>query len=178
MWQGTSQGDDHTAVARLDQACRRQPGADRHQATQPIGRQHPTPPDDVRGLTIREGKVFARAPGGQLQFRSAGLRDYGAANPALQLVVQALDDFQFDQLDSDLSYDEDGKLQLALHLSGRNPAIEEGRLINFNIHLEENLPALITSLQLSERVSETIRERVRERVEGKSSKPGKKKARD
>ena len=132
----------------------------------------------AKGLTIREGKVFARAPGGHLQFRSAGLRDYGAANPALQLVVQALDDFQFDQLDSDLSYDEDGKLQLALHLSGRNPAIEEGRLINFNIHLEENLPALITSLQLSERVSETIRERVRERVEGKSSKPGKKKARD
>lgn len=132
----------------------------------------------AQGLTIQEGKVFARAPGGQLQFRSAGLRDYGAANPALQLVVQALDDFQFDQLDSDLSYDEEGKLLLALHLSGRNPAIEEGRLINFNIKLEENLPALLTSLQLSERVSDTIRERVRERVEGKSSKPGKKKARD
>ncbi len=133
---------------------------------------------DARGLTIEEGSVIARPPGGQLQFRSAGLREYGAANPALQLVVQALDDFQFDQLNSELSYDEDGKLQLALHLSGRNPAIEEGRLINFNINLEENLPALLTSLQLSERVSDTIRERVRERVEGKSSKPGKKKARD
>ncbi len=132
----------------------------------------------AQGLTIQEGRVFARAPGGQLQFRSAGLREYGAANPALLLVVQALDDFQFTQLDSDLSYDEDGKLLLALHLSGRNPAIEDGRLINFNINLEENIPALLTSLQLSERVSETIRERVRERVEGKAGKQGKQKARD
>lgn len=33
-----------------------------------------------------------------------------------------------------------------------------GRLINFNINMEENLHGL-TSLQLSERVSETIRER-------------------
>ena len=93
-------------------------------------------------------------------------------------MVQALDDFQFDQLDSDLSYDEDGKLLLALRLSGRNPAIEDGRLINLNINLEENIPALLTSLQLSERVNETIRERVRQRMEGKSSKQGKKKARD
>ena len=85
-------------------------------------------------------------------------------------MVQALDDFQFDQLDSDLSYDEEGKLLLALHLSGRNPAIEDGRLINLNIKLEENIPALLTSLQLSDRVSETIRERVRERVEGKAGK--------
>ena len=127
----------------------------------------------AEGISIQEGTIFARAPGGQLQFRSEGLRAYGAANPALQLVVQALDDFQFDQLDSDLSYDEDGKLLLALHLSGRNPAIEGGRLINFNIKLEENIPALLTSLQLSDRVSETIRERVRERVEGKAGKQGK-----
>ena len=130
----------------------------------------------AEGITIQEGTVFARAPGGQLQFRSEGLREYGAANPALQLVVQALDDFQFDQLDSDLSYDEDGKLLLALHLSGRNPAIEDGRLINLNINLEENIPALLTSLQLSDRVSETIRERVRERVEGKAGKQGKQRA--
>ena len=34
-----------------------------------------------------------------------------------------------------------------------------GQLINFNINLEENLHALLTSLQLSKRVSETIRER-------------------
>jgi len=41
---------------------------------------------------------------------------------------------------------------------------EGGRPINFSINLEEDIPALLTSLQLSDRVSETIQRRVQERL--------------
>ncbi|MGV8546259.1 intermembrane phospholipid transport protein YdbH family protein, partial [Pseudomonas aeruginosa] len=34
-----------------------------------------------------------------------------------------------------------------------------------NVNLEEDVPALLTSLQLSDRVSETILQRVQERME-------------
>jgi hypothetical protein len=49
-------------------------------------------------------------------------------------------------------------------LEGRNPDIEKGRAFNFGINLEENIPQLLTSLQLTDRVSDTIQRRVQERL--------------
>jgi len=114
-------------------------------------------------LVIHGGEVAAREPG-VLQFRSEKIRSLGQSNPAMQLVATAIDDFRYDKLGSRVDYDESGKLLLALSLSGRNPALEQGRPINLNVNLEENVPKLLTSLQLSDRVSDTIRKRVQERL--------------
>ncbi|MFZ5956621.1 intermembrane phospholipid transport protein YdbH family protein [Pseudomonas knackmussii] len=115
------------------------------------------------GLSIQGGKLAARQPG-FLQFRSEKIRTLGSNNPAMQLVATALDDFRYQQLGSSLDYAQDGRLRLGLSLSGQNPALEQGRPINLNVNLEENIPALMTSLQLSDRVSEIIRKRVQERL--------------
>ncbi|WP_256431543.1 intermembrane phospholipid transport protein YdbH family protein [Stutzerimonas balearica] len=100
-----------------------------------------------------------------LRFRSARLEALAAANPAMKLVTEALHDFHYSLLTSDVRYDETGKLQLGLRIEGRNPALEGGRPINFTISLEEDIPALLTSLQLSDRVSETIHRRVQQRLQ-------------
>lgn len=116
------------------------------------------------GISIERGTLNAREPGGALQFRSAKIQALGRSNPAMRLVAEALDDFHYDVLSSDVHYAADGKLDLGLKLHGRNPALEGGRPINFSINLEEDIPALLTSLQLSDRVSETIQRRVQERL--------------
>lgn len=116
------------------------------------------------GLSVQQGQLAARAPGGVLRFRSAKIEALGQANPAMRIVAEALHDFHYDLLSSDVRYDETGKLNLGLRLNGRNPALEGGRPINFAINLEEDIPALLTSLQLSDRVSETIQRRVQERL--------------
>jgi hypothetical protein len=118
----------------------------------------------VAGISIEQGSLKAREPGGALQFRSAKIQALGQSNQAMRLVTEALDDFHYDLLSSDLHYGADGKLDLGLKLHGRNPALEGGRPINFSINLEEDIPALLTSLQLSDRVSETIQRRVQERL--------------
>jgi len=124
------------------------------------------------GLSIADGTLAARAPGGRLHFSSPKLDAFGASNPALGLVVQALSNFHYSRLESGVDYSEQGTLQLALRLEGENPQIENGRPIHFNINIEEDIPALLTSLQLSGKVSERIQQRVQERMrEAESATP-------
>ncbi|SFP09859.1 YdbH domain-containing protein [Pseudomonas borbori] len=116
------------------------------------------------GIEIEQGQLQARAPGGRLQFHSARIRALGRSNPAMQLVTQSLEDFHYTTLTSQVDYDRQGKLLLAMRLEGRNPAIEQGRPIHFNINLEEDIPTLLASLQLTDKVSEIIQRRVQQRM--------------
>lgn len=120
---------------------------------------------DRNGLSIDNGQLQARAPGGVLQLRSERIRAFGQSNPALQLATLALEDFHYDQLQGQVSYDPQGKLLLVLRLHGRNPALEGGRPVNFTINLEEDVPSLLTSLQLGGRVNEAIQRRVQQRLQ-------------
>lgn len=117
------------------------------------------------GLHIDQGRLAARPPGGVLHVRSERIRAYGQRNPALRLVTLALEDFRYDRLDTQVDYAPSGELHLVLHLSGSNPALERGRPVNFTINLEENVPALLTSLQLSGRVNEAIQRRVQQSLQ-------------
>ena len=83
-----------------------------------------------------------------------------ASNPNLEQLAVALDDFHYGVLASDVAYDEQGVLVLGLRLEGSNPAFQQGRQVNLNIRLEEDIPALLTSLQLSGQVNELIRKRI------------------
>ncbi|WP_022963881.1 intermembrane phospholipid transport protein YdbH family protein [Halopseudomonas pelagia] len=114
-------------------------------------------------LLIDEGQLQAREPGGFLRYRSAKLEDLARTNVGMRQVAAALDDFHYSVLSSDVAYDQDGLLILGLQLQGRNPSLEGGRPIHLNIRLEENVPALLASLQLSGQVSEIIQKRVQER---------------
>ncbi|MHA6494007.1 intermembrane phospholipid transport protein YdbH family protein [Pseudomonas borbori] len=116
------------------------------------------------GVAINAGHLAARAPGGRLRFQSERIRALGRSNPAMQLVTQSLEDFHYSTLSSAVDYHQDGKLNLAMRLEGRNPAIEGGRPIHFNINLEEDIPTLLASLQLTDKVNEIITRRVQQRM--------------
>ena len=94
----------------------------------------------------------------------------GETNQAMRIVTEALEDFHYDLLSGQVNYDETGKLLMNLRLEGRNPDLEKGRPIHFNINLEEDIPALLASLQLSGKVSDTIQQRVKERLEKRTRK--------
>lgn len=115
-------------------------------------------------LLIDAGQLQAREPGGFLRYRSEKLNDLARSNIGMRQVAAALDDFHYSVLASDVAYDQDGLLVLGLQLQGRNPSLQGGRPIHLNIRLEENVPALLASLQLSGQVSEIIQKRVKERL--------------
>ncbi len=118
-----------------------------------------------KGASVKDGSIAAEQPGGKLQYRPPTAQSMAATNQGMKVVLEALDDFHYSVLASNVSYDTDGKLVLALNLQGQNPALEAGRAINLNINLEEDIPALITSLQLSSQISDKIKQRVQQRIQ-------------
>ncbi len=122
-----------------------------------------------QGITIKAGRVAAEQPGGKIQYQSASSSGMGSVNQSMQLVFSALEDFHFTVLASEISYDTSGKLLLALNLRGANPALQQGRAINLNINLEEDLPAMITSLQLTNKLNDTITKRVQQYIQQKQA---------
>lgn len=117
------------------------------------------------GVSVPKGVVSAKPPGGQLQYRSARAEAIAKSQPGMKVITDALDDFHYTVLASEVSYDVNGKLLLAVRLEGKNPALEKGRPVHFNINLEEDLPAMIASIQLSNQISDLVKKRLQERLQ-------------
>ncbi|SNY50845.1 Dicarboxylate transport [Arsukibacterium tuosuense] len=116
----------------------------------------------TKGLSVNEGRIAAEAPGGRLQYQSESTSAMAKSNSNMKLVFDALENFQYTVLSSDISYDTSGRLVLGLKLQGSNPNLQQGRAINLNVNLEEDLPALITSLQLTNKLNDVITQRVQQ----------------
>jgi hypothetical protein len=117
--------------------------------------------DPATGIRVEQGRIDALEPGGRLQVTAERLKALAGQNESMKLVAQALEDFRYSVLDSGIDYDEDGTLVLKLHLEGSSLAVGKGQPVVLNVNLEENIPALLTSLQLSGRVSDAVSERVK-----------------
>lgn len=121
------------------------------------------------GVRVDRGQLAAAEPGGTLILPVERIRAFAQGNAAMKLVAEALENFHYSVLNSTINYGQDGTLVLGLHMEGRNPDVQNGQPIELNINLEEDIPALLTSLQLSGRVSDAVTERVRELVRKKGA---------
>lgn len=114
-------------------------------------------------FTLDNGAIKANSPGGFIQYQAPdGVKQ---THQSMKLVFNVLEDFRYSVLSSNVTYGKNQKLLISLSLQGKNPTVENGRQVNFNINLEEDLPALITTMQLSNQVSETIKKRIQEKLQ-------------
>ncbi len=112
-------------------------------------------------IIIEKGYLRALPPGGSIRYMAnESSQALAASSPELGLALDLLSDFQYQVLSTEVELDREGKLLLGLSLSGRNPAQYEGRPINFNINLEQNLDPLLQSLRLSDKLVEKIEGRL------------------
>ena len=84
----------------------------------------------------------------------------GTGQPGLDFALRALQDFRYDVLEAGVDYDVEGNLALAVRLEGRNPGIEGGRPIHYNVNVTENLPVLLRSLRLESDVTRNLERRL------------------
>jgi hypothetical protein len=112
-------------------------------------------------VSIEKGYLKALPPGGSIRYiANDASRTLGKNSSELALALDLLSDFQYEVLSSAVELDKGGNLLLGLSLAGRNPDQFEGRQVNFNINLEQNLDPLLQSLRLSDKLTEEIENRL------------------
>ncbi len=119
------------------------------------------------GLTIPAGALTARAPGGVIRYPTQEAQHIIASSPELGMAMRMLENFTYKALGATIKLDNAGELHVGLNLSGNNPAEMNGRAVEFNINIDQNVFPLLESLRLSDQVVKRLEQQVKQR----SSKP-------
>lgn len=113
--------------------------------------------------SVHEGWVAARHPGGTLHYIAAPEQLAAMTQPQLQLAFSALADLRYERLTSRIDYQEGGELVLGISVRGRSPELEDGRPVELNLNVTQNLLTLLRSLQFADQIDAEIRRRLQGR---------------
>ncbi|WP_169449481.1 intermembrane phospholipid transport protein YdbH family protein [Oceanobacter kriegii] len=102
------------------------------------------------GPMIPHGTLYARSPGGVIRYQTETSAALANTDPAVGLAMQALENFQFNQLETDIRYQPDGALNLGLKFEGHNPDFFDGQATHLNVNLDYNLLDLLESLRVAD----------------------------
>ena len=117
-------------------------------------------PVEIRrgSIEVTHGSLSARTPGGVIRYLpTEKVSILAKTNPSVKMVVDALNNFQYHVLEVTSDYKPTGDLSLQVHLQGENPDWQAGQPVHLNLNLEENIPALLRSLQLSGEITDRVR---------------------
>ena len=106
-------------------------------------------PVSVQGktITIASGRLENDPPGGVIRYSAGEALELAVPKSSLNVVTQALTNFEFDSLTSDVNYREGGDLILKMRLAGINPDVDPNQPVIINLSIENNIPQLLRSLQ-------------------------------
>lgn len=108
-------------------------------------------------ISINNGHLLSGAEGGVIRYQpTPEIALMGQHNPGVQLALGALTDLRFELLDLKLDYHADGTTDLRARLKGQNPDWQQGRPVDLNLNIEENLLDLLKTLQLTGRLTDSI----------------------
>jgi len=111
---------------------------------------------DRQGITIENGTLDARAPGGRLRYYGAFSPSMLTSNPQLKLIAGALEDYNYREIHGTINYPLSGDLKLNLKLTGRSEAVDANRDLVINLNLENNVPSMLKSLQASRNLTDVL----------------------
>ncbi len=104
-----------------------------------------------KGFEIKGGAFSAKAPGGKISYVPLNRSKSDIAG--MELAFKALQDFQYSDLNAKIEYKTDGWMNLSLFLKGKSDLLGEGRPVEFNLNLDENIKDLLKSMALVNKYS-------------------------
>lgn len=108
------------------------------------------------GPQVPAGSLFARSPGGLIQYNNQVSSALKESDPSVNLAMQVLEDFHYDKLQTDVTYQPNGELILGLQFQGKNPTFFDGQATHLNLNLDYNLLDLLESLRISNDIVQTL----------------------
>ncbi len=111
------------------------------------------------GPMVPGGNLFARDPGGVIQYQDDSADALAQADQSVGMAMQLLENFQYDELQSGIRYQPDGQLNLSLKFQGKNPDFFDGQATNLNVNLDYNLLDLLESLRIANDVIEKVEQK-------------------
>jgi len=113
----------------------------------------------AKSFVVEDGKLDARKPGGVIRYSpDPGVTEMAKSNMSVDMLIKVLKDFHYQTLGMRSDYKPNGDLVLHVQLAGRNPGWQKGQPVNLNLNLQENIPALLRSLQLTNDIGERMSE--------------------
>lgn len=115
---------------------------------------------DGEQIRIEGGRLAATGPGTIRLAPGGALGAAARERGEFGLVLDALEDFRFQELSIDIDGDARGEMHLVFHLKGSNPNFQAGRSVEFNLNLDAHLADLVrmgaTAYDLPEAVQERL----------------------
>ena len=120
------------------------------------------------GLSVTKGQASAKAPGGYIRYRPKdGGELFGSSSMETEMLLKALDDYQYEELDAAMAYKPDGPLTMQLQMKGRSPGLHATRPLHLNLNLDQNILSLIESLRavdgLNDRIDRAVKQHFKAR---------------
>ncbi|MBA4501276.1 YdbH domain-containing protein [Marinobacterium marinum] len=107
-------------------------------------------------VSITQGQLVSQG-GGVIRYQpTPEIAQMGKQNPGIKLALDALTDLRFDLLELTLDYAPSGDTLMQARLKGRNPNWQQGRPVDLNLNIEENVLDLLRTLRLTDRVTDAI----------------------
>lgn len=124
-----------------------------------------TLPVRVRGNVpeVQDGSIVARPPGGTIAYAKASEYAKNIGQQGFEFAIAALSDFHYTRMESGIDYDRNDVLGLKIKLYGHNPEVENGRPINYNLNVSQNVLDLLRSLRATDEVSRRLENRLQHR---------------
>ncbi|MBT8421310.1 MAG: YdbH domain-containing protein, partial [Gammaproteobacteria bacterium] len=114
------------------------------------------------GIRIRNGRIAAVEPGGQVLYRpDGGGRSLADAAGQMKMLFDVLKDFHYHTLDATANYTPDGELKIDVVFGGRGVEIGAERPVHFNLKIEQNILSLLKSLRVVNGINEHLDNSVR-----------------
>lgn len=118
------------------------------------------------GLHLSKGVLQARNPGGIIRYLgNASVRSLAASDQMTKMALDILSDLHYWQLKLGIDADQDGQMKLQIALKGKNPGYENGRPVEFNFNIEQNVLKLLYSLRMADEISERMQKRMQKRLQ-------------
>ncbi len=109
------------------------------------------------GIKVTKGKIVAQQPGGKIQYRPAGgTAEMEKSAMGSEFVFRILEDLDYNSLNIDVDYSEDGEMEMMLMIKGMSPKVDAKRPVHFNLNLQQNVLKLLQALRYADDLSEDI----------------------